>query len=86
MNHWMFCCREVARKVSDSMDRDLPLFHRLGIRIHLLMCKLCSRYRRQLLLIRDAIQLYALHGEDKDISVTLPPESKDRIKQVLDKA
>ena len=85
MDHWMFNCKDVTRMVSDSMDRNLPFFQRMGIRIHLMMCKLCSRYRRQLYLIRKTVQLYTLHGEDRDLSITLPPAAKGRIKEVLNK-
>ncbi len=47
MKHWMFSCEEVTRMVSESMDRDLPRYQRIGIWIHLLICKFCSRYKQR---------------------------------------
>jgi hypothetical protein len=83
MYHWMFNCREVTKIVSNSLDRDLPLHQRMGVRFHLMMCKFCSRYRKQLLILRKAIRLHVVDGEDIGPSVTLPPETKERIKRSL---
>ena len=80
MHHWMFNRKEVTRMVSESLDRKLPLHQRMGIRIHLLMCKFCSRYRRQLLILREAMRFQAKYGEDTEPSLTLPPEARERIK------
>lgn len=49
---WMLHCDKVSRYVSDSMDRDLSLWQRLGVRMHLLMCSHCTRFEEQLQLIR----------------------------------
>ena len=83
MHHWMFNCKEVTRMVSESLDRSLPLFQRMGIRIHLMMCKFCTRYRRQLLILRKAIRLKSIHGEEIELPISLPPEAKARIKRLL---
>ncbi|MGD2126009.1 MAG: zf-HC2 domain-containing protein [Desulfobacteraceae bacterium] len=83
MYHWMFNCKEVTRMVSESLDRELPLHQRVGIRIHLLMCRFCSRYRDQLLLLREAMRLQAIQIEEMDSSITLPEEAKYRMKEVL---
>jgi hypothetical protein len=69
--------------VSESLDRELPLHQRVGIRIHLLMCRFCSRYRDQLLLLREAMRLQAIQIEEMDSSITLPEEAKYRMKEVL---
>lgn len=43
----MLTCKDIARLVSDDLDRKLPLRQRLGLRLHLMMCGACSTYRRQ---------------------------------------
>ncbi len=83
MNHWMFNCKEVTRMVSESLDRELPFYQRIGIRMHLLMCKLCSRYRRQLLLLRETIRLQAASSEDTESAIVLPPGTRERIKRSI---
>ena len=49
MNHWMFNCREVTRLVSESLDRNMTLGERIGIKMHLWMCKLCPEVMQQML-------------------------------------
>ena len=51
----MLSCRDVTRRISESMDRTLPVGERIGVRLHLLICRFCARYERQLLLIRGAV-------------------------------
>ena len=83
----MLSCKETAWLISESMDRDLPLMQRLGVRAHLLMCKHCTRYRRQLLFIRDAIQHYLdeIENEESLPPVSLSPETLERINAYLRK-
>ncbi len=83
MNHWMFKCTEVTKKVSESLDRKLPLHHRILIRMHLLMCRFCSRYKEQLLILKEAIRLQALTKEALESSATLSAQARDRIKRAL---
>ena len=44
----MLSCKKVAQLASESLDRSLTLQEKLSMRLHLLACKLCSRYVRQL--------------------------------------
>lgn len=83
MKHWMFRCDEITKKVSLSMDEKLPLRHRMAIRFHLAMCRYCSRFRRQLLLLRKTGRAT---GEEKASSETpfgFSPEARERIKRTL---
>lgn len=83
MHRWIFNCREVSRLVSESLDRKLPLHQRMGIRVHLSMCKFCSRYRKQLLILRAIMQQYAESYGSVDISESLSPTAKKRMKHML---
>ncbi len=81
MGHWMFHCNEVTRRVSRSLDEELPFFQRALIRMHLLMCEFCSRQKRQMLLIRDLLRNHLL--QDADASAKLSPAARERIKSAL---
>lgn len=83
MNHWVFNCKKVNQLVSNSMDERLPFFKRMGIRFHLKMCKVCSRYLTQIKIIQELLRL---HEEDMEASYTdqvLGKERKDIIKKML---
>lgn len=83
MNHWMFKCDEVSRLVSESMDRHVTFKERLGIRTHLMMCRLCRRHKNQLQFIRDLMAAYRRHLEQDVASIRLSNEARFRIKQTL---
>ncbi len=83
MKHWMFCCKDVSQKFSESMDQKLPFHHRLFIRIHMLMCKYCARFRRQLLLLRELSKSDKIIGLSEDFLAGLSPEARERIKAAL---
>jgi hypothetical protein len=82
----MLTCKEVTHLISESLDRELPLHKRLGVRVHLFLCKFCSRYRRQILFLRKASHDYQLKAEKEEILpfASLPPEARQRIKKDID--
>ena len=41
-------CRDVSHLIATDALRDLPLWQRLRLRFHLLMCEQCRRYAAQL--------------------------------------
>lgn len=79
----MLSCSEVTKLLSESMDRKLPVYQRMAIWIHLLMCKFCTRYRKQLLILREVARNPVQHLEGTDPSVLLPPDVKERMKHAL---
>jgi len=80
----MLSCREVTRLVSESLDRELPLRQRMSMKMHLMMCKLCSRYSKQLAGLREAVRLHSVREEDIDsYPASLSSEARERIKQAL---
>jgi hypothetical protein len=83
MKHWMFSCKDISQKVSLSLDVQLPFHHRTAVRVHLLMCRYCARFRRQLIMLRRLSRHtdYDLHAIQA--LENLSPEAKERIKTNL---
>lgn len=81
----MLSCRDVTQLISKSMDTSLPIGKRIGVRIHLLMCRFCARYERQLLLIRVTLRrLVATEDQpEEQAGEPLSEEARDRIKKSL---
>lgn len=78
-------CLEVTRLISTGMDRPLPVWKRISLRAHLLICTWCERYRRQLLFIRNAVRRHPdeLAGVDQPASPSLSPEARERFKRAI---
>lgn len=81
----MLSCRDVTQLISESMDTSLPIGKRIGVRVHLLMCKFCARYERQLLLIREMLRRLVPEGgkDGGPAEETLSVEARERIKKSL---
>lgn len=49
-------CQDVTRLQSRAMDESLPTYVLLGLRLHLLLCRWCRRYGKQLHFLREALR------------------------------
>ena len=52
----MLSCRDLAKQADRYLDGDLPLRERLEIRLHMFLCKHCSRYVEQLRLAIETLR------------------------------
>lgn len=76
-------CRYASRLQSRALDESLPLAQRFGLRLHLLLCKWCRRYGRQIRFLRQAARRQA-SGEVLETSRPgLSPEARNRIRQAI---
>ena len=79
----MMSCREATRLLSEAQDRPLPWRRRLGLRLHLLMCRLCARYARQLRFLRRALRRLPEEADRALPGARLSPEARRRILRAL---
>jgi len=78
----MLSCKEISQLVSDGLDCELPWYQRLQVRVHLLMCRLCSGFRRHLLLLRQAARRLPLE-DTAEPGTGLSSEARERIKRAM---
>lgn len=48
-------CQEAARLITSRQDRVLPLADRIALRFHLMACKACPAFERQVKLMERAM-------------------------------
>lgn len=77
---WMLHCDKVSKFVSESMDRELSLLEKIGVRVHLLMCGHCARFAKQLKLVRNTIR----KESNNYPRVKLDGDAKIKMKKRLD--
>ncbi len=83
----MLTCREATTLISQSIDDRLPVGRRVALRLHLIMCKLCSRYKRQLVFLGSAIRKYAGKIEDGRLfPAFLTEESRRHLTSLISRA
>jgi len=80
----MLTCKEATRLISEGLDRRLSWPTRVGLKMHLLMCRHCSAYARQ---IRGLARLFhvrfAESWSNEGTGESLSPEARDKIKSTL---
>jgi hypothetical protein len=62
----MLTCQEAAALMIAREDRALPLKERTTLRLHLLICKACPRFERQLLTMRNAMKQWRGYVDRED--------------------
>ncbi len=78
----MLNCREITQLASESLDRKLTLKEHIGLRFHLMMCKLCMRYVRQLKFMHQACSgMDEIRGKESDDR--LSEDARERIRKQL---
>ena len=75
-------CRQASRLQSDALDQPLSLPKRIGLRLHLLVCRWCRRYGKQIRFLRQAVHEHPDEINDATAR-TLSPEARERVKRSL---
>lgn len=73
-------CRQAARLISDAMERDLPAVDRIGMSLHLAICRACRRYRRSVAFLSQLLRMQA-GKESSPVRTRLSQAAKSRILQ-----
>lgn len=74
----MLNCRHASQLASRAMDEKLPFWKSLSLKIHLLLCRSCNNFSKQL----DFLRKISRHGIDiPDFQLT--DEAKHRIAATL---
>ncbi len=71
----MLKCKQVIDLASNSLDTSLPWRIRWQMKLHLLMCKTCHRYLKQLQFIQKAAASINNHC----LTISLPDAARKRI-------
>ena len=79
----MLSCKEATRLVSEQLDRKLPFWKRVSLRMHVVLCRGCSRYRRQITTLDRVVADHYRFDEPAETSERLPDNALQRIKSSL---
>jgi hypothetical protein len=77
-------CRRVTFLISASFDRELSRRERLALRMHLLICRPCRLFQRQLRLLRAFLRENPPRALPVSyLKARLGPEARDRMIKAL---
>jgi len=80
---WIVTCKENSMLASRSMDERLPFADRMAMRMHLAICKNCTRFTQQLQEMRRLFRVET--GAEEDLAPGLTPEARQRIETEMQK-
>ena len=75
----MLKCKEITELASKGLDTSIPWLKRSEIKLHLLICKTCYQYVKQIAFIHNIFSEIDEHGEN----IVLSAEAKSRIQAKL---
>ncbi len=79
----MIKCKEASQLTSRALDNKLSFRERFALKLHLLICKYCKRFDKQLQKLNRAISSMNKNIEN-DTNIKLPSEAKARIVKSLE--
>lgn len=76
-------CKEAVRLQSLALDSKLTPTKRFGLRFHLLFCKWCRNYGKQISFLRSAARKRASDDDKASSGGALSSQARERIKRNL---
>lgn len=80
----MLTCKQTSLLGMESNYRQLSWRERVGVRMHMMFCSACARFKQQMDFIRQATRRFSKESVDADEQVRLSAEALERIARQLD--
>ncbi len=78
----MLNCKQATELVSQSLDQRLPWSKRVQLKLHLMMCKYCMRFLKQMRAIQTIIKS-SQESIESDASIKLSDSAKAELSERL---
>jgi hypothetical protein len=81
----MITCKEASRLLSESLERRLPFWQRVGLRFHLCICRFCARFAADLRRFHAGLRNYSqrIDVDAEPLGASLSPAARERILRAL---
>lgn len=80
-----------CKKVGEALDgathyESLPFLKKLGVQIHVRLCRICGKFHRDIMIIQDGSKSYRDHEEHLGKNCCINRVRKDAMREALQKA
>ena len=80
----MLNCKDMTKLISDSLEGKISARQRMELRLHIMMCGMCRRFRSNIIELRKRVRGSKGLLDQADIPPTpLPPATKARLEEVI---
>ncbi len=82
---WKFLptCKEYVPILSESLDRELSVYKKVIVKLHLIACPPCVRYLKQIKFVREATHKCDEKILQTEPDVKLSDKTRERMKKLL---
>jgi hypothetical protein len=82
---WKFLpnCKQFVPILSESLDRKIPPYQRILVKLHLIACPPCVRYLKQIRFVREAAQQCGENIWQTETNTKLSDDARERMKNLL---
>jgi|GEM_PF-555317 len=81
MMRMMITCEKASYLISKSQDEKLTFPEHFQLRMHLLGCRFCRAYEKDIGILSDNIQDWKHYIEDEGHPIHMPGEEKQKIRE-----
>jgi predicted anti-sigma-YlaC factor YlaD len=78
----MLTCKQASQLISQSLDHRLSWYELMQLRLHLMMCGACNRFKKQLNILLIGLRKIRTNIENNS-ATQLPLDAKTRIVEKL---
>lgn len=78
----MLSCQKASFLITQSLMRKLTFAERLSLKLHTMICRICSRFRQQMIDLQASLK-HIRQQQEQDTSIQLSDEARSRIQQSL---
>ncbi|PPC92298.1 MAG: hypothetical protein CTY35_12930 [Methylotenera sp.] len=78
----MLTCKQASQLISQSLDHPLSWYELMQLRLHLMMCGACNRFKKQLNVLLIGLRKIRTNIENNS-AIQLPLDAKTRIVEKL---
>jgi len=76
-------CEQASRLLSHQQDAELTRSERWALKLHLLICRACRRYKSQLGMVRKTFSILRGKADTSPPELRISDEKRDEIKKTL---
>lgn len=76
-------CKDYVPVLSESLDRELSLYKKIIVKLHLATCPACVRYLKQIKFVREASRRCDKNILEAETNVRLSDDTRERMKNIL---
>ncbi len=72
----MLNCKDMTKLISDSLERKITLRERMELWLHIMMCGMCRKFRRNAIALRMLVRREHISKEKLADSAAVVPDSQ----------